>query len=521
MSVTMSSVSGILILALLINGAFSARILGVFHGFAYSHQQVGNKILYELAARGHQVTAIVPAPFASKTPIKNYTPVKIELPDFAKDKELDLYKESERGILSKVIFMDVMGAIFSEMVFNQTTVQELLKSNEQFDMVIMEQFINEAFKGFCYHYKAHCVVVSTVGTSRWTDFQMGNPINPAYMPDLYLSYSSNMNFCQRLVNSITFLLATLNFFLLTLPKHNEIMQRYIPGTPHLNELYYNTSLMLLNSHTSINSPVPLVPNMIEIGGFHVNPPKPLSKDLQDYLDEAKDGAIYFSMGSNLQGKDMNKEVRDAILKVFSKLKHKVLWKWEADVLPNQPKNVRLGKWFPQQDILAHPNIKLFITHGGYLSTTEAIYHGVPIVGIPVFGDQEMNVATAEIAGYGKGVGYKYLTEESFGKAVSEVLNNPKYMENAKRRSKILHDQPMKPLDKAMYWIEYVLRHNGAPHLRTAALDLRWFQVLCLDVILFAVFTVFAVIFAVYKAISIACRRRPSKSKLKSQAKKKN
>ncbi|KAB0795113.1 hypothetical protein PPYR_11952 [Photinus pyralis] len=516
----MSSVSAILVLVLLVNSAFGAKILGIFHAFAYSHQQLGNKILYELAARGHQVTAIIPAPFVPKTPIKNYKPVTFELPDFVHDK-LDLYKESERGVLSKFIFMDVIGVVFTEMVFNQTTVQELLKSNEQFDMVIMEQFINEAFKGFCYHYKAHCVVVSTIGTSRWTDFQMGNPINPAYMPDILLSYSSNMNFYQRLINSLTFLLGTIHFFLSSLPKQNEIMQKYIPGAPHLNELYYNSSLMLLNSHTSINPAVPLVPNMIEIGGFHVSSPKQLPKDLQEYLDEAKDGAIYFSMGSNLKGKDMNEDVRNAILKVFSKLKHKVLWKWEADVLPNQPKNVRLGKWFPQQDILAHPNIKLFITHGGYLSTTEAIYHGVPIVGIPVFGDQEMNVATAEIDGYGKGVSYKTLTEESFGNAVNEVLRNPKYRENAIRRSRIMHDQPMKPLDKAMYWIEYVLRHNGAPHLRTSALNLRWFQVLCLDVVLFAAITMFATIFAIYKAIVITCRRRPTKSKLKNKPKKNN
>lgn len=38
------------------------------------------------------------------------------------------------------------------------------------------------------------------------------------------------------------------------------------------------------------------------------------------------------------------------------------------------------------------------------------------------------------------------------------------------------------MDKAVFWIEYVIRHEGAPHLRTAANDLYWFQYYLLDVI---------------------------------------
>ncbi|KAJ4441094.1 hypothetical protein ANN_10944 [Periplaneta americana] len=74
-------------------------------------------------------------------------------------------------------------------------------------------------------------------------------------------------------------------------------------------------------------------------------------DLQQYLDNAPDGVIYFSMGSNLQSSQMPESKRDAILKAFSKLKQKVLWKWETETLPGQPPNVKLGKWLPQNDIL--------------------------------------------------------------------------------------------------------------------------------------------------------------------------
>jgi glucuronosyltransferase len=75
------------------------------------------------------------------------------------------------------------------------------------------------------------------------------------------------------------------------------------------------------------------------------------QDLQRFIDESPDGVIYFSMGSILQISDMKNATTKAFLEAFSKLKQRVLWKWETDSLPGQPSNVKLGKWLPQSDIL--------------------------------------------------------------------------------------------------------------------------------------------------------------------------
>lgn len=75
-------------------------------------------------------------------------------------------------------------------------------------------------------------------------------------------------------------------------------------------------------------------------------------------------------------------------------------------------------------LLAHPNVKLFITHGGLLSTIETIYHGVPILGIPMFGDQKMNMANAVAQGYAQMLDFKDLTEESLLSGINEILQNP-------------------------------------------------------------------------------------------------
>ena len=51
----------------------------------------------------------------------------------------------------------------------------------------------------------------------------------------------------------------------------------------------------------------------------------------------------------------------------------------------------------------------------------------------------------------------------------------------KKISALSKDEPESSLNRAVWWAEYVIRHNGARHLRSAALDLAWYQYLLLDV----------------------------------------
>jgi glucuronosyltransferase len=57
----------------------------------------------------------------------------------------------------------------------------------------------------------------------------------------------------------------------------------------------------------------------------------------------------------------------------------------------------------------------------------------------------------------------------------------RYRDKAQRLSRIYRDQPLTPLQTAVFWTEYVIRHKGAPHMRSAVLDLTWYQYFLLDV----------------------------------------
>lgn len=73
----------------------------------------------------------------------------------------------------------------------------------------------------------------------------------------------------------------------------------------------------------------------------------------------------------------------------------------------------------------HPNVRLFITHGGLHSLEEATYNAMPIVGVPFFGDQYTNMRLAEQNGVGKMVDHVGLSEDAMLSAINEVIADPK------------------------------------------------------------------------------------------------
>ena len=313
----------------------------------------------------------------------------------------------------------------TEKTLQNKEVQELLQSNEHFDLVIVEQFFNDALKGFSAHFKAPLVLFSSMGLTEWNREYMGVPMLPSMNAVSYTQYTNRMTFFQRIRNLYGTIFDYLYRRYFFYPVQRKFLAQYFPSSLDFDKILYNASLMLLNSHVTTSENTLLPYNMVEIGGFHVIN-KPLDKEIQTFLDGATDGAILFSLGSNLHSSDLSQDTRNAIFQVFAKLKQKILWKFETD-LPDKPKNLFIAKWLKQRDILAHPNVKLFITHGGLLSTEEAIFNGVPMVGIPVFADQRINMARAKSNGVASVVSFSKLSEETLFEAVNETLNNPRYV----------------------------------------------------------------------------------------------
>lgn len=201
------------------------------------------------------------------------------------------------------------------------------------------------------------------------------------------------------------------------------------------------------------------------------------------MDSATDGAIFFSIGSNAQSSQLPQETISVILNEFRKSKLKVLWKFETD-LPDLPENIKIGKWLPQNDILAHPNVRLFISHCGKGGITEAKYHGVPILAMPMFVDQFSNAVKILNEGWAVSLPLGDINENTFSSALDEVLNNASYTRVAKKLSALYRDRPQHPLETAVFWVEYVIRHNGAYHMQSPGKHLNLLQYYSVDVFVF-------------------------------------
>ncbi|KAL1491840.1 hypothetical protein ABEB36_012375 [Hypothenemus hampei] len=475
------------LISLSANYGYCYKILGVFAFPGGSHNILTSKLMKGLLRAGHDVTMVATVPMNDVPEGGKYNEILIEgsmeyFTNFMLSKNL---LEMKKDNFLKVM-VNMIGAFqrFLTLTFDDPKVQQMIHSGEKFDAVILEQLTNDAHKVFAHIFNCPLIILSSMGPNSWVNDLVGNPSPVSYAAHFTVGdFSKDLSIYNRASNLVAYIGDYLlsNFYFL--PKQDAVMRQYFPDAPPIKNLQTNVSLILLNSHTSLYPALPLVPNMVEIGGYFIDPPKELPKDIKDLLDNSPEGVIYFSMGTHLKSADLPSEQKRWILNVLGKLKEKVLWKFEED-LPEKPKNVFIKKWFPQQDILAHPNIKLFITHGGLLSTTETIYHGIPILAIPVVGDQSANADRAVADGYGLKLSYASpdFNEENFEKLLNEMLHNPKYRNNIKHKQKLYHDRPEEPMKTAVYWIEYAIRHKGAPHLRVAGVNLPWYKYYMVDVL---------------------------------------
>uniref|UniRef100_A0A1I8PFJ0 UDP-glycosyltransferases domain-containing protein n=1 Tax=Stomoxys calcitrans TaxID=35570 RepID=A0A1I8PFJ0_STOCA len=511
----------------LIQNNEASRILGVFPSPSKSHLLIHSAVAKALADAGHDVTVLATtSDDAQAHRNAPYTFVGIEGPMFDNafaqemvNRPLPLYRRLNY-ILEQIFTM-------ANETMNHEKMLQFLHSHKagDFDVVILGYFMNDFMLGMGAHFQCPIILSFMVQPIFPINRMIGNPAETSYVPNRFTGLKQPMRFWARVKNYLSslfeqhILAAIVEWKVQRMYRYNFPPDRY----PPLEEVYKNVSLVLTNHHFSQGPIRPNVPALLEIGGIQIKEqPDPLPEDLAKIMDSAKHGIIYFSLGTNVQGSNLSKEKAKMIFNVLSSLPQTVLMKWGDKDFPGEAANIIYKSWLPQDDILAHPNVKLFITHGGQGSVVESQYHGVPMVGIPFFGDQHSNMANVEKSGFGIGLKYATLNENELRASVLEVLNNPKYRENVQRFSKLYRDRPMSPRQLVSYWVDYVIRHKGAKHMQSPAVHMSWWELHSLDVIGFLVAVLTGVVWLLVFLVKLLCcrGRKASASKAVKNEKKK-
>ena len=339
------------------------------------------------------------------------------------------------------------GSQLIEHMFEDKQLVQSLK-DAKFDMVLTDPVILTGVM------VARHLDLPLVFNVRWTTHGEGHfsiaPSPLSYVPVPGLEQSDKMSFSERVLNVVVYYFTQFHLSSYVIPHYEGLIQKYFSQDSFLS-LFQRADLWLVAS--------------------------------------------------------LPKEISEEIAAAFAELPQKVIWKHKGERPASLGNNTLLVDWMPQNDLLGHAKTKLFVAHGGTNGVQEAIYHGVPILGLPLIFDQHDNLFKIKFRGASKILNIFTIDRESFRQGIEEVIHEPSYRTNMERLSRLSRDLPMKPLDYAIFWIEYVIRNKGAGHLRSESYSMPWYSYHSVDVILLLLGVLLIMILTVVKTLCYCvCRR---------------
>ncbi|XP_064289507.1 UDP-glucuronosyltransferase 1A1-like isoform X12 [Passer domesticus] len=480
-----------------------------------SHWLSMKKALIELSKRGHEIVVIAPDNTILIDSSDVYELKTYPVPLMKEDVEEHIRSFSARVFIQEpflVRFWKLLedyrksGAIFHASCKSLLYNQELLKyiGDSHFDALLTDP-VTPCGQIIALHFNIPSVFFLRMVPCALEVHAAQGPDPPSYVPRMFSENTDHMTFSERVKN---FLIALSESFLCNIvySPFEELASDFLQKPMTMTEILSHGSIWLRRIDFVFEYPMPVMPNMVFIGGIHCGEKKkPLSQEFEAMVNASGEhGIVVFSLGSMVSEIPMKKAME--IAEGLGTVPQTVFWRYTGKAPPNLPKNVKLVKWLPQNDLLAHPKTRAFITHGGSHGVYEGICNAVPMVLMPLFGDQMDNAKRVESRGAGLTLNILEMTSNDISNALKAVINDKRYKENIQRLSDLHLDRPIHPLDLAVHWVEFVMRHKGAPHLRPAAHDLNWVQYHSLDVIAFLAAVTLLVLFISFKCCLCCCRR---------------
>ncbi|XP_012713947.2 UDP-glucuronosyltransferase 2A1 [Fundulus heteroclitus] len=499
----------------------------------YSHWLNMRTIIEELVRRNHKVTILVP----DASPSVNYNSSQ----DAAKFNflvfKVPFSRSDMDGIMQDFIQFSMYQAYNSSMLhrflvpltilgrYSQISMQQcdaMLKNQElmatlrdsTFNVVLLDPMV------VCGNLVAEMLGVPLILSLRFSfgstlERHCGQASMPAsFVPASPLPYSDRMTFQERLINMLMYM-GTSVLSELHWRKTLDSLYTEIKGSPSsFCSSLGRADIWLIRTFWDIETPRPIPPNFFYVGGLHCKPANQLPEDIEAFVQSSGDaGVVVVTFGSMVTS--LTDDRADVIATALGRIPQKVIWRYRGKTPGTLASNTKMFDWIPQNDLLGHPLTRAFVTHGGTNGLYEALFHGVPVVGIPLFGDQPDNLARLSHRGAAIVLHFNLMTADELAGALHAVINEPSFRSNMQTLSSLHRQRPVTPLTTATFWVEFVMRHGGAGHLRLASNDLSWFQYYSLDTGAALLLTLAAgstIGWAALRCFLRHCRRRAQREK---------
>uniref|UniRef100_A0A1I7Y2P2 UDP-glucuronosyltransferase n=1 Tax=Steinernema glaseri TaxID=37863 RepID=A0A1I7Y2P2_9BILA len=329
---------------------------------------------------------------------------------------------------------------------------------------------------------------------------VGISTNPSLIPSFFATAGEEMTLWERVVNSIQVYMSKEYSRIMYVIEERAFQEYMGDDFVPFQDLIDQATFVITNSDPFLDFPRPIISKVYDLGGMCVKEPKPLDRMWTDILAK-RDTTVLIAFGSIVKSYTMPSNMKTALVDTFARFPDVTfIWKYETnDTLFLQgAQNVYAAPWIPQNDLLNHPSVKLFIMHGGMNSIHEAAHRGVPLVVVPQCADQMRNAKM--IARLGNGVDFDRFDlndADKISEVIRKVLNEKSYSKTAERVALMIKNRPINQTTSFLRLVEFAAKFGPVPSMTSLAprttliayfmldaIALFFFTIICLGVILY-------------------------------------
>ena len=265
----------VLLITTTLNVTFGARILFFFTISSYSHRIAVWPYVEKLAATGHEVTFVQPYPPKKPNPnVTEFYPQSMLNSGGSFVENINLLKLRLEGGKPAVdaILKSLMdeGVTLCSKFLNAPETKEWI-SKSKFDIVVVDDLMNECGYGLAYKFGAKTILFSGSHPTPWRYDPFGILLETSWIPDGLSAPEIPLSFWDRVKNTFGPLILYAVKQFIYYPKLDKVFQETLglPDMPSVSELERETSLMFVNSHFSEEHARSLPPLFVPVGGLHL------------------------------------------------------------------------------------------------------------------------------------------------------------------------------------------------------------------------------------------------------------